>query len=159
MNAGTLPLGLLCAAVGIALSLTPRRSAWTAFAAMLGTALAIAAFPISSEGESTLLAALWLSTIATAALAYFPSELPSAVGIAVAVNGGLWVGALAGSSELYELAYALPFGLIFLPGRFFSAGRYAIIIRVVASWVITIAALAFMVSMMTAPGYVPDHMG
>lgn len=159
MNGGVLPLVLLCAAVGLALSFTTARAAWTGAAAMAASALAVAFVTLPQSLAEAALAGLLISTIVTAALTYLPRELPGTWAVAAAINAGLWSGALASISGMrVGLALALPLSLLFIAGQWRLVRNYAIVIKVLASWIIAIASLAMFVSLMPTPGYKPDHM-
>ncbi len=159
MNGGILPFVLLCAAVGLALSFTARRSAWVAVAALAATALITAFVPLPSDATDTIFAGLLLTTIVTAALTYLPRGLPGKWAVAAGINAGLWGGALASISGMRSgLTVALPLVLLFIAGQWRRDDKYSIIIKVLASWIIAIASLAMFVSLTPVPGYKPDHM-
>lgn len=153
-------MAMLCAAVGLANGLSLRAWAWLGFAALAATALLVAMLPLGSgPPNAAVIAGLWLSTLATAALVYLPGQMSRAAALAIGVNGGAWVGAYAGSAGLRnELTLALPLGLSFVFRGWLQARGYVIVMKVIASWLIAIAALALFVSLTPTPGYVPDHM-
>jgi hypothetical protein len=152
-------MALMCAVVGIALTFAHGRGAWVAAGALAATALVAWSLPVPSGLDSMILSGLWLSMIVTAALALLPRGLSQAGAIALAVNGGAWIGALGSlSSSLAQLAIILPPALLFMLGKWLSSRGYAIVAKVVLSWMMAVAVLSFFVSLMPTPGYVPDHM-
>jgi hypothetical protein len=155
-----LPFALLCAATGLALSAVSRpASAWRAFAALVAAALLTGLLSIAEKFETAIFIGLWLSVAATAALTIFSSVRQDLIAVPAAINAGLWAGALAAvSSTRSGLALALPLGLVFVPGRWLAQKGYGIAVKVVASWIIAIAMLAFFVTLTPTAGYETDHM-
>ncbi len=159
MNAGILPMALLSACVGLALSFASIRGAWLSVAALIVIAATVAGISLPGDLGSSVFAGAWLSVIATAALAFLPGGLRDSWAIAAGVNGGAWLGALASlSPQPAELLYILPLALSFLPGQWLTARGHAIAPKVVLSWIVAVASLSFFVSLMPTPGYQPDHM-
>ncbi len=159
MNGGILPMLLLCAAVFLALGLASDGAAWRGVAAFASAALIVAFLPLSPDHAQVIFSGLFVTTIVTAALVYLPRGLPNRWAIAAGLNGGAWAGALASAPQSRgQLALAVPFGLIFVAKRWLPFSGYTIVIKVIASWVMAIAALSMLVSMMPTPGYMPDHM-
>lgn len=159
MNAGILPIALLCATLGMVLSLANSRLAWRAFAALIVSAGLVAFIPIPGTWNQTLFFALWASIVATAAFAFLPSISPNRWAVPAAINAGAWSGGLASlSGQQIGLALALLLSLLFIPGRWAVNQGYAIALKVAASWMIAIATLSTFVSMMPTPGYRKDHM-
>lgn len=159
MNAGILPIALLCATLGLVLSLAAPRLAWRAFAALVVSAALVSFLPISGAPNEPLFFGLWVSMIATAAIAFIPAFSPDHWAIPAAINAGGWSGALASSSNQHTgLAVALLLSLLFIPGRWVVHQGYSVALKVAASWMIAIATLSTFVSMMPTPGYRKDHM-
>jgi len=159
MNGGILPILLICATVGLALSLVGRRDAWLGLAAILVSALVVSRFPISPDASKIVFAGLFVSTIVTAVLIYLPRTWPRRWAIPVAGNAGGWAGALASLADRHNALWlALPLCLLCLPGRWIDQRGLGIGLKVAASWMIAISSLSLFVSMMPHPGYVPDHM-
>jgi hypothetical protein len=158
MNAA-LPIALACAALGLALSLASRRVAWTGFACLALTALVAMLVPVPETLRFAAMTGLLITVVATAALMFFVSRLPTAGAVAAGINGGVWVGAVASvSANRGALLLALPLGLSFVLQRWLQSRGYAIVMKVLASWLIAIASLAILVSLSPTPGYAPDHM-
>ena len=159
MNGGILPILLICATLGLALSLVGRRDAWLGVAAIVVSALVVSMLKVAPGASNIVLAGLFLSTILTAILVYLPRSWPRHWAIPVAVNAGAWAGALASLSGMHNALWlALPLCLLCLPGRWFEQRGLGIAVKVAASWMIAISSLALFVSLMPHPGYVPDHM-
>ena len=159
MNAGVLPMLLLCATIGLLLSFGSQRVAWLGFAGMVASALILSLLTLPAEVSKQIFIGAWVSIIVTAAVTYLPPRLPSRWAIPLAINAGAWVGALASlSGRKRDLLLALPLGLIFVLGRWVVARGLGLGVKVVASWMIAIATLSIFVSMTPTPGYEPDHM-
>lgn len=159
MNGGILPILLICATAGLALSLVGWRNAWLGIAAIVFSALALSRVTIDPAASPIIFSGLFLSTILTAVLVYLPQSWPRRWSIPVAANAGGWAGALASLSGMHAALWlALPLSLLCLPGRMIEQRGLGIAIKVAASWMIAISSLALFVSMMPHPGYVPDHM-
>ena len=159
MNGGILPLLLMGATLGLALSLLDPRAALACVAAWAAAALLLSFVPIPAVGGQIAFAGLWLSVIATAALLYLPATLSPRWMVAVAANGGAWAGAVVALGEpRLGLIPAIMLCLLFIPGRWAAEHGLAIGTKIVASWMIAIASLSLFVSQMPTPGYVKDHM-
>ena len=159
MNGGILPLLLICATVGLALSLVGRRDAWLGVAAIVASALLVSMLDIPPAASAIIFSGLFVSTIITAILVYLPRSWPRDWAIPVAINAGGWAGALASLSGMHNALWlALPLCLLCLPGRWIEQRGLGVALKVAASWMIAISSLALFVSLMPHPGYVPDHM-
>lgn len=160
MNAGILPLLLLSATLGLALSRASERGAWIAIGAAIATALAVAILPVPTNAQPVVFAGLWVSMILTAIVVYLPKGISRRFAIIAPVNAGIWAGALfALSPGLPASALAaVPLFLLFYPGRWLAARGYGVAVKVAASWMIAIASLSLFVSATPTPGYVQDHM-
>ncbi len=152
-------MALLCAVVGLGLTFADGRAAWLAAGGLAGTAVIAWSLPVPGSFDSMILSVLWLSMVVTAALALLPRGFSQGGPVVIGVNGGAWIGALGSvSSSLAQLALILPLALLFIPGKWLSSRGHAIVAKVVLSWMMAVAALSFLVSLMPTPGYVPDHM-
>lgn len=159
MNGGILPILLICATLGLALSLVGRRDAWLGVAAVILSAFSVSMLKIAHGASTIIFVGLFLSTIFTAVLIYLPRAWPRRWAIPVAVNAGGWAGALASLSDMHSALWlALPLCLLCLPGRWIDRRGLGIAVKVAASWMIAISSLALFVSLTSHPGYVPDHM-
>lgn len=159
MNAGPVPLLLIAAALGLALSFTSWRFAVISACLFAVATLVAILVPPPAGLQDWPYGGLLVSTLLTAALVYLPVALPAPAAIAVAINDGVWTGLVASiSSQREAVALALSLSLLFLPGQWIVRHGYSIGIKVVCSWLIAIAALAIFVSLVPTPGYKPDHM-
>ena len=159
MRGGFLPPAILIAAFGILLAFVPMRRALLAAALMAMVALAVFAIGMPAAWIEPIFIACWLSVIACALLLVRPEQWSASLIFVVAVNAGLWAGAVtsvAGGAS--DLAIALPCVLLLLPGRLVVKRGWGIGPKVLASWLTAVAILATMVSLTPTPGYVSDHM-
>lgn len=158
MNGGLVPLLLLSATIGLMLAFVARRTALIGLVAFIATGLLAFAIPVGLPPPA-IFAGLWLSTIAAAILVYFPVARWSAAALPICVNAGFWMGACAALSGNWS---ALGVGflpvLVAFPASWLTRRKFAIVIKVIASWMIAIASLSLFVSLIPTPGYKPDHM-
>ncbi len=159
MNSGILPLLLLGVTLGLALSTTTPAAAWRCWATAAIVALAMSFVRIAPEHLVAVEIGLWISTIATALLAYLPGEITTRAILPIAINAGAWLGPVAAVTAMRPMMVAgLIAALLFLVVNALSSRGSSIAVKVVASWMIAIGALAVFVSMVPTPGYKQDHM-
>ncbi len=158
MRDTVLPVALLAAALGMALSFADRVTARNAAIAALVTAAAVSVLPFGAVDEPVGFTAMWLSIIAVAASVHFTALHRPAVFYVLAVNAGLWSGVITHVSGNSEALMALPLVCLFLPGLYVVRRGWGVGIKVVCSWLIAIAALEIGLMFVPTPGYVPDHM-
>ena len=159
MNGGMLPFLLMAAAIALTLSLVPWRWAIGGLVGFAICTIIAGALPIPQSAGGLVIAGFWLSTVAAAALVLISPALPPTLAIAAAMNAGAWFGGLANlSGTRLALPLAVPLTLFFVPGRWFMYRQRQIVLKVLASWLIAVSALATFVSLVPTPGYVPDHM-
>lgn len=126
---------------------------------LVASALLVSLVPISEQFEVVAFTGLWLSVAATAAFAIFPRVPTIKLEFPLAINAGVWAGGLATvSSTKAGLVLAFPFGLVFILGQWLGRIGYGVAVKVLASWVIAIAMLAFFVTLIPTAGYEADHM-
>ena len=158
MNGGLVPLLLLSAAIGLMLAFVPVRSAGLALAAYAAAALLGLAVSLGLS-PGLVFTGVWLSAIAAAVLVYVPAARWSFALFPLSLNAGFWLGA---SAALAENRAALMIGLlpalVAIPAKWLTQRKFDIVIKVVASWMIAIASLSLFVSLISTPGYKPDHM-
>ncbi len=158
MNGGIAPLLLISATIGLLLAFTSLRQISFGLLAF-GVAAMIGFAAPHLLALQLVFAGLWLSIIATAALVYLPAGRWRAAALPLAINDGLWLGACAAmTSDVRGLGLGLLPALLAIPANWLAMRKFNIIIKVVASWMIAIAALSAFVSLMPTPGYKPDHM-
>jgi glucose-6-phosphate-specific signal transduction histidine kinase len=159
MNSGILPLLLLGMTLGLALSTASAANAWRAWLAAAVVALTTSFMTVASQHLILVEIVLWLTVVMTATVTYWPERIAARAIVPLAVNAGVWLGAVAAASAMRPAMLAgLTGGLLFLPVQALASRGSAIAVKVVASWMIAIGALAIFVSMVPTPGYKQDHM-
>ena len=110
--------------------------------------------------EDAIFLGCWSSVLVTAASVHFPGALNRPVALPLAVNAGVWCGAvIAAAGAPLDLAKAAPWALLALPGGWLVARRWGVGIKVLASWLAAVAILGAALQTTTpTPGYVADHM-
>lgn len=153
------PLMLVCATLGLALSFARLRACLIAMSGMAGAALLFTLVGFSPDDSDWIFPGLWLTVIATAVLILVPDRFAERLMIPAGLNAGAWAGAVASvSGRRGDLIVALALLLLFIPARWFRLRGHQIVIKVAASWMIAIASLSMFVSLMPTPGYKLDHM-
>jgi len=159
MRGGALPPALLMAALAVALSFAPRRQALIAIALCLGLSALLCTVSVPSAWTEAIFLGGWLSIVLTAALVHWPQGIGGRLALVAGVNAGVWSGLLIGlAGRPLDLVFAAPGLLIILPGAWMVSQGKAIILKVAASWLMTIAVLAAVLPLIPTPGYTPDHM-
>ncbi len=149
---------LLGMAVGLLLAGVPPRTMWWAAAAFLGAAIVGTFVSLRTTPELSV-TALRISAIAAALSVYARQNGRTVASIPLSLISGFVIGSSAGSSgNLAMLALGLASMLIALPARLITHRIMVVARKVVASWIIAIALLSLGVSMVSTPGYRPDHM-
>lgn len=159
MNSGDLPQILMAAAVALLLAFTTPRQAIVSSAAFVIAYLLMQLVPLPPSWNEAEAVGLWISVVATAALAYVPPSRWARLVLPLSVNAGLWAGASAAyGGQAIGLAVGLLPLLALVPLRWLVARKFSIVVKVLASWLIAIASLSAFVSLLSTPGYKPDHM-
>lgn len=158
MRDTVLPVALLAAALGLALSYTGEKAAKNAGLAALAIAVPVAVFPYGVMPETLVFILISLSVIALAATLHLPRLQTPKVLFGLACNAGLWAGLATHISGATEGLMSLALVLLFIPGRLIVARGWGIGIKVVCSWLLAIAALEIALLFVPTPGYAPDHM-
>lgn len=159
MRGGVVPPALLFVALACALSFAPRDRRWLAIIAAFVAACGASWLPLPTRWIEVIFLGVWASVVVAAAMVHLPRRPVNAVWLALALNCGLWAGAsiaIAGNS--LNLAEALPWLALVVPGAWLVTSNRAVAVKVVSSWLITIAILAAVLPIVTTPGYAPDHM-
>lgn len=158
MNSEALPTLLLGAALALMLSFATRRATIIGLGACAVAAVIVFLVPLG-QPSPLVFVGLWLSVIVTAGTAYLPTSRWVNLTVLLSSNGGFWIGAYAGTTgPARNLVAGLVVALAVIPGKWLLARKFDMIIKVIASWLIAIAALSMFVSLMPTPGYKPDHM-
>ncbi|MDB5444447.1 MAG: hypothetical protein JWP73_2823 [Phenylobacterium sp.] len=160
MRGGALPPALLAAALGLALAFARPRDRWIGVSFFAAIAIAASQGPWSRAWLDGVFLAGWAGVVAGAASVHLPPPIRRVVVLPLAMNAGVWAGgmiALAGAPV--DLIKALPWVLLALPAARLAETRAAIALKVVASWLIAVAALAALLPFLpVTPGYLPDHL-
>jgi len=156
----TLPAALLFTALGLALAFAPRRAWVPCFFAVISSLAAFTFLSLPPRWLEGILGGCWMSVIATAAMPHFPRGLRPVTALGLAVNAGIWAGAIASiSGSRVALVDALPCLLVVLPASWVSSRFTTVPVRVVSSWVMVVAVLAVTLQVLpVTPGYLPDHL-
>jgi hypothetical protein len=151
------PSALLFAAVGLALAFAPR-SAWLPSLCALACTLAVFFVVSLPRGwVDAYFLGCSLSVIVTAGSIQIFRNIAASAAVALSINTGVWVSALAGA-HLHELA-ALPCLLFVLPSAWVTRRHGPIQVKITSSWLIAIAALTVLLQFLpVTPGYIPDHL-
>ena len=155
MRGGALPPALLAAALGFALAFAPRRLVAWAIAIFAGVAVGVALLPVPAAWIEAVFLGCWASVALTAASVHWRGGPPLPVGLAV--NAGVWSGAVVAVAGKAGDLVALPAVLLAVPGAWLVARGGGLAIKVVASWLIAVAILAATLPIVPTPGYVADH--
>ena len=159
MNSGFLPQILMAAAVVLLLALVTPRQAIVSSAGFIVAYLLMQLVPLSPSWNEVAVVGLWVSVVTTAALVYVPPPRWARLSVPLSINAGLWAGACAAFvGQRIGLAAGLLPLLALIPLRWLVARNLAIVLKVLASWLIAIASLSAFVSLLSTPGYKPDHM-
>ena len=149
---------LLGMAVGLLLSGVPPRTMWWAVAAFLGAAI-VGTFVTLRVTPELSVTALRISAIAIAIVIYIPRKGRRLASIPLCLGAGTSLGSSAGiSGNFAMLGCGFASILLALPARLITHACMDVARKVVASWIIAIALLSVSVSMVSTPGYRPDHM-
>ncbi len=160
MRGGALPPALLFAALGLALAFAPRRIIAPAMVLAVLAAVGASLLRVATSWEDPIFLGCWIGVAVAAASVHIPGGVRSAWAVVLALNSGLWSGAVvAAAGHPLDLAIAAPAVLLCLPGSWLVATGRGIAVKVAASWLIAIGVLALSLQLApTTPGYKPDHM-
>jgi hypothetical protein len=160
MRGGALPPALLCAALALGLAAAEGKAALLGLAVLIVTACAIALAPVSGTWSGGVFLGCWTSIIASAAIVHGPRALQDKEALALSLNAGIWTGAvIALAPSKVDLLEALPLALCAWPAAWARRRGQAIVLKVLASWLIAVAVLAATLQFLPViPGYLPDHM-
>ena len=92
-------------------------------------------------------------------MVHSPRTLNDQLALALSVNAGVWAGAvIALATSKMDLIEALPLVLCAWPLAWVRRRGQAIVLKVLASWLIGVAVLAATLQFLpVTPGYLPDH--
>lgn len=159
MKSGLIAAALLFVVLGFALAFFPRRAAWSGAALAAGLALVGATLP--EVDVRIAFSGVWGSLLMTALVVYWPEMLRKVpwIGWALPTFAGLCAGLLAGQEGgVAEAGLILPMLLAALPAAWCIARGWAIVPRVITSWLFAVALLMGAIPyLIDHPGYVADH--
>ncbi len=159
MRGGVVPPALLFAALACLLAFAPRPARLPATGAALVAAFGVAQLPLPTTWVEGVFLACWITIAATAAMVHFGRYLDRPRSLILAINAGTWAGAaVAIAGTTLDLAQAVPWLLLVVPGAWLVATGRGVGIKVVSSWLIAIAVLAAVLPIVPTPGYSPDHL-
>jgi hypothetical protein len=157
MRGGALPPALLCAALGLGLASAEEKAALLGLAVLVVTACGIALAPVPGISPDAAFLGCWTSIIVSAAIVHGPRTLREKAALALSLNAGVWAGAVIALAPA-DLLEALPLALCVWPATWARRRGQAIVLKVLASWLIAVALLAATLQFLpVTPGYLPDH--
>lgn len=150
---------LLLVASALALTIAPVKFRWSAALALVVSAGVAAQLTYREDWQPMMLAGSWISIILTSLAVYRTQDASPLPSLALALNAGSWVGAVTtiGDND-WDLVRVMPFVLLLFPAAWIVARTASIVLKVLASWLITIAIMVLTLPIVTTPGYAPDHM-
>jgi hypothetical protein len=154
VNAGAVPLLLVCAALALALVAAPWRAACVV--TFLVASVAVASMPVVALGRNALFLGCWLSVIASVASIRLPRPT---VGLAVSFLAGICAGGVAAAAgPRFDLMGGFVLLAVLLRLGLFVRRRLPVALDVAASWLIAVALIAAALQiLLETPGYLPDH--
>jgi hypothetical protein len=160
MRGGSLPPALLFAALGMALSFAPWRAIAVAAVLALVAAIGASFIRVATSWEDPIFLGCWIGVAVAAASVHIPGGVRSAWALILALNSGLWAGAvIAAAGQPIDLAISAPAMLVCVPGAWLVATGRGIAVKVASSWLLAVGVLALCLQLApTTPGYKPDHM-
>lgn len=159
MKSSLIAAALLLVVLGFALAFLPRRAALRGV--VLAASLVVVGAVLPRVAASLAFAGTW-GSLSVAALAVYWPELVRRwpwLGWALPAIAGLWAGLLAGQDGgLATAAQVLPALLAAVPAAWSIARGWALVPRVVTSWLLAVALLMGAIPyLVDHPGYVADH--
>lgn len=143
MRDGALPAMLLCLALGLLLAQASGRGRAAAAVALIMVAVPIGglAWPIAWQG--LLLLSCWGMTLLLIGGVYVARAVPVSVAVAAALLGGVLAGAITSEvGRVGVLVVALLCVLVAWPGAWLIRRQQAIVVKVLASWLLAVAMLS-----------------
>lgn len=158
MTGGFIPQLLLSASIGLMLAFVGARRAVLALLLFAMTAvLGFVVPPIFSAG--IVLAALLLTASVAAILVYVRTQLWTAFALPLCLIAGYWLGArTAQQSDNAVLALTVIPAFLVIPANWLKSRNLDVVIKVAASWLIAIASLSAVVSLIPSARNNADHM-
>ena len=160
MSEAMIAVALLASATGLVLAHMRSGQLALPIALFAGAALVGANAMMPRALADIAPAAAGVCTIVTALALYWPGRVPQPVAAMLAINGGLWCGALAHSLDPVLVPISLAPVMVAVPGRSMvqsSTEWRATMLRTVAGWTMAIAILTTALPYLVTPGSQSDH--
>jgi hypothetical protein len=159
MRDGLLPSVMLCVALALPLGFASARTSAMAVAALLAGSACALLLPFAANHDDAIFAGCWISTLILAGCVHLPRGMNRATALVLGANAGVWAGLVAqAGGAASNLLIALPLVLLCLPARWLVQSGRGIALKVVASWLMAIAGMEVVLTLIPTPGYKPDHM-
>lgn len=159
MRDSMLPAAMLCVSLALPLGFIPVRAAAVSVAASLAGAVLALLLPIPPGHEDLIFSGCWFSTLVLTGCVHLPNGLNRAAALVLGANAGLWAGQVAQTDgHAANVMMALPLVMLCVPARWLVKAECGIALKVVASWLMAIAGMEMVLTLIPTPGYMPDHM-
>ncbi len=161
MRDGSIPAGVVLAALGLMLAFAPRKAAAACIALAIALAWIAGQSPFGLPATDTAIMACWAAVFMLAVGIFWRQPMTRLATAALSAIAGAVAGtaiaASAGASPLWPAALAV---IVIVPATIAVDRGYAIAPRVVMSWLVAVALLAALLPQVVShPGYVADHRG
>jgi ABC-type proline/glycine betaine transport system permease subunit len=153
------PAALLCSSVGLGLASAERKTVVYALVAFFATSVMMTLAAPARNHVDAVFVGLWASTMVNAACALRSIDLDKMFALALGINAGIWCGEVTGlTASKIDLLKTLPLSLCVCPAAWVRRRGQAIILKVLASWLIAVSLLAGALQFLPETvGYAPDH--
>lgn len=159
MSDAVIVTALLAIATGLALGRVDARLA-IVMAHFIGAAALMILAPLPQASAYDIAVAAGLSTIIAALAVYWPRHLPLLAALCLAVNAGIWCGAVARTIDPPLALASLSGVMVALPARWMARSSIewpGIMLKILAGWAIAIATLTTALPLLMTPGSQSDH--
>ncbi len=155
------PAAMVFAALGLMLAFVPRKTAAASIALAVVLALAASQSNLAATTNDAAIMLCWTVVSVLAVRTYWPRAEARLNNLALSAIAGIFSGtAIAASAAPSTLWQPLLASVIIVPATLAVDRGYAVVARVVASWLVAVAILAALLPYVVAhPGYVPEHRG
>lgn len=159
MRDGALPAIALCLALGLALSHSSWRAWLTSGAALTVAAVTTSVFAVPLEWQQLVVLGCWAGCLLCCGAVYLGRPASPLVAGLVAAAAGMLIGALTSEiGQARTLVLALPWLAVFVPGAWLVRQRYAIVVKVLTSWLLAVAILSAGLTVVAGPTAGADHL-
>jgi hypothetical protein len=155
-----IPLALLAASTGLALSFVGERRVGIYLLIFFGAALAAIAVGTPPILADRVTIGVGVSAFVAACAVHWPWRPSHALAVALAFNGGLWCGMMRGTLVMPYECVAVVLVLLAIPGRKIVAlerPAAQVALKIIAGWIAAVAILTTALPLMLTPGNVMDH--